>query len=817
MQQPQREGTEFSLNLDEVLFILFRHKWKILLCAAIGVALAVFTYVNYQPLYESEAKLMLRYVVDRSTVDSLDSQPKTPGTLYGDSLVNAEVEILTSWDLAEQVASAIGLDRFVSPNREITKAAAAGNLLQGLAASATRGGNMIYVSYKNADPQLAVRVLEELVSLYFVKHLELHRSADAFNFVAQQSDQVRARLNQTEEELKQLKAKAGIASLADSTSTIDAELARSREALRVAETELAGQRAATETMEKHVAERKKEMQNVQPETNEAVIRQYQSLLTRLSQLRQTELDRLSKFAPKLTSAASPSPTPTRNTYYQASLVPDRPRVGGSGFLGIDRENALNLARERYRRQNDSGFGYQGGKKNFDTLVKEAEREVLARKIADSQDQSVSAEQLLKAGQLQTENIEKQLSDLEKRYPGLLATTVGIPNETAEINLSVDRAGIAGIQARIGALKGRVQDLEGEAAKLASIAPQVAQLERKREIEDTNYKYFQASLEKARIDEALDPSKMPNISAVQTPSPPVRVTSGLKKKMIGLAGGGLAVGLVLAFLIELVVDRSVKRPLELTTRLRVPMLLWIPYIAYRKRLGLSLPRRALRGFSSALQPSGRNHIAPWDLEHFIRPFSEALRDRLTLYFQVKNMVHKPKLVAITGCSKGAGTSTLAAGLAAALSETGDGKVLLVDMNVGRAEMHPFFHGTPSCSLSEALVGDPTPAGENLYLAVASPPGPRQAQIVPKKFYDLVPHLKASDFDYIIFDMPALNQTSMTLATASYMDKVVLLAEAEKTNRQVVKRAYMELASVNANVSAVLNKLRFYAPKWLAVEG
>ena len=82
MQQPQREGTEFSLNLDEVLFILFRHKWKILLCAAIGVALAVFTYVNYQPLYESEAKLMLRYVVDRSTVDSLDSQPKTPGTLY---------------------------------------------------------------------------------------------------------------------------------------------------------------------------------------------------------------------------------------------------------------------------------------------------------------------------------------------------------------------------------------------------------------------------------------------------------------------------------------------------------------------------------------------------------------------------------------------------------------------------------------------------------------------------------------------------------------------------------------------------------------
>ena len=39
------------------------------------------------------------------------------------------------------------------------------------------------------------------------------------------------------------------------------------------------------------------------------------------------------------------------------------------------------------------------------------------------------------------------------------------------------------------------------------------------MDETNYKYFAASLEKARVDEALDPSKMPDISAVQRPSPP----------------------------------------------------------------------------------------------------------------------------------------------------------------------------------------------------------------------------------------------------------------------------------------------------------
>ena len=64
--------------------------------------------------------------------------------------------------------------------------------------TALKGTNIIMVSYKNPDPELATLVLKELISRYFTKHLDVHRSADAFNFVAQQSDEVRARLNQTE-------------------------------------------------------------------------------------------------------------------------------------------------------------------------------------------------------------------------------------------------------------------------------------------------------------------------------------------------------------------------------------------------------------------------------------------------------------------------------------------------------------------------------------------------------------------------------------------------------------------------------------------
>ena len=63
--------------------------------------------------------------------------------------------------------------------------------------------------------------------------------------------------------------------------------------------------------------------------------------------------------------------------------------------------------------------------------------------------------------------------------------------------------------------------------------------------------------------------------------------------------------------------------------------------------------------------------------------------MILFFELGSLNHKPKLLGITACSAGAGTSTIAAGLAASLSETGDGKVLLVDMGTDHAAAHPFF--------------------------------------------------------------------------------------------------------------------------------
>ncbi len=161
-----------------------------------------------------------------------------------ENVINSELEILKSWDLAVQVAEAIGYRKLVPEMGDAASATAAAAVVNaGLEVGSQKGSDILFVSYTNRDPQLATSVLDELVNRYFVKHLEVHRSAAAFDFVSRQSDQVRARLNQTEDALKALKAKAGISSSADNTGTLNADVVKIEDQYLGAEAELAEQTA----------------------------------------------------------------------------------------------------------------------------------------------------------------------------------------------------------------------------------------------------------------------------------------------------------------------------------------------------------------------------------------------------------------------------------------------------------------------------------------------------------------------------------------------------------------------------------------------
>jgi non-specific protein-tyrosine kinase len=73
------------------------------------------------------------------------------------------------------------------------------------------------------------------------------------------------------------------------------------------------------------------------------------------------------------------------------------------------------------------------------------------------------------------------------------------------------------------------------------------------------------------------------------------------------------------------------------------------------------------------------------------------------------------------------------------------------------------------------------------------------------------MRASDFDYIIFDMPPVSQISVTSRLARFMDMVLLVVESGKTDRDVATRAAAVLAETKTQVGVVLNKHRSYGPR------
>ncbi|MGA8659160.1 MAG: Wzz/FepE/Etk N-terminal domain-containing protein [Chthoniobacterales bacterium] len=754
MSDSEYEAEAHSLNLNDILFILFRHKWKIFLCATAGILAAAAVHFLLPPLYEVNAELLVRYVVERSAVDPFDSSVKTPGS-EGVNLINSEVEILTSRDLITQVAETVGVERLLRGSKgNAKKADAVRSILSNLHVTAGKDTNIISISYKNTDPELSVLVLKELVSQYFSKHLEVHRSqTGAFDFVRRETDQVRTRLNQTEKDLRQLHNRAGInslASLAESTTTLNTELRNGEQELGAAEAEFASQQARVAELDRLKSEDLMRAAG-QLNLNDPLI------ATRLPvyQTAQAEKARL------LNAGLGPNHPEVRALQAQIDTI------AGQLQQLTQIEKGLAWAQTDRSDKNSTLQVSTGTIQEYQALtgrvanLRQKETELLSKWTPDNPS--------VKFTRAQLEGVEKQRRDLEAKYPGLLETVPSAASsQSARRDLVSEKAQLVAIKARTEALRSRVSGIRERLKTLSESGPQLAELERKKELEEANYKYFEASLERARIDETLDPSRMPNISVVQQPVAAEKYAKDKTRIVFGLAVGGLAIGIAIALLIELVMDRTVKRQLELEARLRIPLLLSIPYFGRNGHLRVRLPY-AVPEPMKALQQSASPNVAPWESDHFIRPFCEAIRDRLILYFGLHRITHEPKLVAFIGVSIGAGASTLAAGLAAALSETCDGKVLLVDQ-----------------------------------------------EFDTKRFFELIAEFKRSDFDYVIFDLPSLSDTGTTLAMAAFMDKVLLVVEAEASNRDVVKRAYAELAAAKASVSVVFNKSRSYGPKWLQVE-
>ena len=450
------------------------------------------------------------------------------------------------------------------------------------------------------------------------------------------------------------------------------------------------------------------------------------------------------------------------------------------------------------------------------LLRKKEQELLLQYT----DQSVPIKDL-RAQIAGNETFKKKLETEDPRLTSL-GVSLGVADHPV-FSSSDNAAQISALEARIKVLNSQLSQIQSDAAKMDESREIISELKQREQREEAELEYFQRNLEQARIDTMIGAGKAPNIGVIQSPSPPVKQWPKKLKKMAAiLAVGGIATGLALAFLIEMFLDRSLKRPVEIEAKLGLPLFISIPDFTKN-----GYPRAKIEGKKTLLltETAGKDAsenaaLAPWNRQHPLRRFCEGLRDRLIVHFEVKNVTHKPKLVAVTSCAKGAGVSSVAAGLAASLSETGDGNVLLVDMNVEGGAAQQFYKGKLGCGVDAALEVEARKGAqiqENLYVATQPmSAGENLPSVLPKHLMGLIPKLRASDYDYIIFDMPAVTQTSMTPRLARLMDMVLLVIESEKTNQDVAKKVISLLGESKANVTTVLNKTRSYVPSKLHQE-
>ena len=754
--EPNRPAAQTGIKVHDILYILFKHKWKIIILSLIGFGLAgglAYRYDSISPSYETRAELLVRYVVERNAGD-----PDASSSIRGAGpmeVMNTELEILKSFNVALDTAKAMGPDKIMPASKKPPSVVdAAGYLTGHLGVEAQLGSNIIQLSYRDRDPDRAVKVLGQIIQCYFARHLAIHRSTTAFDQVSVQTDQARSTLRITENEINQLKAKSGVLSIAGTITEFESRRQLIRSTLMSAEAALAEQRAKVTALEKFAA--------------------------------------------------------------SGGSEPHKAAVTGAG--GAAAEVAPTREEQEQLRQTAQALAeFKDLTVRLEMLRQERNRTLLRRSASDPMIVSLDR---------QIVEVESRKFDLSKSYPNF-TRRVEVPGQPVGPvrSLEDEMALQTAMEARVAATEQQSKDIEKEVEGLSALGFKLEDLERRRQMEEEKFRYYQSSLEKARVDETLDPTKMPNIGIVQDPSSPVKsIDVKAMKWIMGIAASGVAVGLACAFLIERVIDRRVSLPSQIRSRLQLPLMLSIPYV--RSKDGLAqligstdpLEPPPLPGSSLALAANGKVTRRPSKSVHFIEPFAAAIHDRVVFNFEINNITHKPKLVALTGLSEGAGTSTIATGLAKSFSE-GNRKVLLVDLNPSLN--HAGVVAEPRNSLRRSLEISRTEefrqSSQNLYFASATT---RRFQgdsfaLAPLGLREILPSLVSSDYDYIIFDMPPVDSTSPTVAMAGFMDKVLLVLDANNTTPDRLKWAFSELEKGRADVSCIFNKVKSHAPRW--VEG
>ena len=248
------------------------------------------------------------------------------------------------------------------------------------------------------------------------------------------------------------------------------------------------------------------------------------------------------------------------------------------------------------------------------------------------------------------------------------------------------------------------------------------------------------------------------------------------------------GVVSAFIADQI-DNSIKSESDIERFIKYPIIGALPYLDELKG---KEPYRLLGILNST---SSQVYVEMLRL----------LRTNLKYSFMAK----EGKVLLVTSTGENEGKTTLSASLAYILSITG-AKVLLMDADVKKPNIHKLFKSEQTPGYTELLIDDNLDSGQiikntgydNLFFMTAGRQPPDFAELLDSpKSKSLLESFKGK-FDYIIVDSPPVGIISDAAILSSLVDGVLFVVKANGYPREHVLRSIKSLSSVNAKITGIV---------------